>query len=1490
MDLEKLMMMSGNLGLSKEEMLKLYEQESQRLRDERAAAREAAREAEERAVRMAALEKEKTALQIEKAVQEKELLELRLRAAEAEVRAGSEERPSSTAREEVPRASKICPRKLMATFDDKRDDLDAYLHRFERIASGQGWARSEWATALSLCLVGEALTVFGRMPATESTDYDKVKVTLLQRFRLTAEGFRERFRGSKPNDSETGKQFASRLSGYLDRWIEMSGTEKSYEEIKALMVKEQFLSCCHPKLAIFLKERRLKTVEELTDFTDQFMEAQGLRNLGKAKEEAPKSLGTDTAKQRSQENTHRPAPRCFICNRTGHRMADCRFGGATGKAQLVCQNCNRRGHSTEECRVRTQEKAACVVSPGQEWITATDVTNADKTEGDTMKGNERAKPVIGGGLSMPVVDGEIRGEHASVLRDSGTNTVLVKRCLVKDEELTGEQTPVTLVDGTVRWLPEAIITVSTPYYSGEVVAKCVEEPLYDLILGNISGVRQVDDPDPEWRATYETGQNTRRCGQPEETQERPPQKSRKDEKSKETTEVKALEISNPLVSSAVQTRAATANREKTPKLKVPTAEALKVTPAEVAKQQKDDGSLADCFKTVGEVQKRKKGRTTFEYLIRDNLLYRKCTFCTGREILQLVVPKGLRAAVLSLGHDAVMAGHQGAKSTTTRITEEFFWPGVQSDVKRYVKSCDICQRTIPKGRVGKAPLGSMPTIELPFQRVAIDVIGPISPSSRKGNRYVLTLVDMATRYPDAVALKTITTVEIAEALLEMFARYGVPKEILSDRGSNFTSDLMREINRLMSIQQLLTTPYHPMCNGLVERFNGTIKHMVKKMCQERPADWDRYLPALLFAYREVPQSSLGFSPFEMLYGRTVRGPLAILHEIWTNQELEAELKTTYAYVLELRERLEETCKMAHDNLEKAREKYKKFYDRKAVDRQLKPGDRALILLPSDRNKLTMQWKGPFPVTRKKNDVDYELQLNGNKKVFHINMLKKYEERSPPNNQKIACMVISAEEEVAEMPTCNLAKSMGSEKVIISPELNANKTSQVKALLEKYEEVFSDVPGKTTVLSCKIRLTTEQPVHVRQYPLPLSAQDPLETEVKEMLRMGIIERTESAYNSPLVAVRKADGSYRICVDFRRLNGILIADAEPIPRTDVVFARVAHRKFFSKFDLAKGYWQIPMEEESKDRTAFSCASGLFQFRYMPFGLKTAAATFTKLMRRVLEGIEHVEHYIDDILVATDTWEEHLQVLEKLFQRLRVANLTVKPTKCEVGFEAVSFLGHKIGMGHIATKDEILERIQSAEIPKTKKQVQSFLGLTGYYREFIPRYAEVAHPLVELTKKGAPNTVKWTEKEEAAFRQLKQRMEEPPVLLAPNMSKEFVLRTDASDNALGAVLMQEEKGVLHPVFYASKKLNPCERNYSTIEKECLALVWAVKRFHIYLYGTHFTVQTDHQPLQYLSKSKLSNSRLMRWSLVLQEYEFHIQYIKGKENVGADFMSRLA
>jgi len=199
---------------------------------------------------------------------------------------------------------------------------------------------------------------------------------------------------------------------------------------------------------------------------------------------------------------------------------------------------------------------------------------------------------------------------------------------------------------------------------------------------------------------------------------------------------------------------------------------------------------------------------------------------------------------------------------------------------RYCRSCDICQRTVTKGRVSKLPLGKMALIDLPFKRVAVHLVGPIAPVPDQGNRYILTMVDYATRYPEATPLKSIEAETVAEALVTMFSSVGVPQKLLSDQGSQFLSRVMK-VSRLLSLNLLVTTPYHPMCNGLVERFNGTLKMMLRRMCAERPKDWDRYLSEFLFAYREGPQKSLGFSPCELLYGRTVRGPMRILKEIWT---------------------------------------------------------------------------------------------------------------------------------------------------------------------------------------------------------------------------------------------------------------------------------------------------------------------------------------------------------------------------------------------------------------------------------------------------------------------------------------------------------------------------------------------------------------------------------------------------------------------------------
>ncbi|XP_075740366.1 uncharacterized protein LOC142786538 [Rhipicephalus microplus] len=542
----------------------------------------------------------------------------------------------------------------------------------------------------------------------------------------------------------------------------------------------------------------------------------------------------------------------------------------------------------------------------------------------------------------------------------------------------------------------------------------------------------------------------------------------------------------------------------------------------------------------------------------------------------------------------------------------------------------------------------MPLIETPFERVAVDIIGPLKPVSNKGNRYILTMVDFATRYPDAVALPAIDSATVTEGLLEMFSRTGFPRETLCDQASCFTSELMREVNALLSIKHLSSTPYHPMRNGMVERFNGTLKQILRKLCQEDPKSWDRLLAPLLFAYREVPQTSMGFSPFELIYGRYVTGPLSILQELWTGEHISDEVKTTYGYVLDLRDRLEKTLQLAHENLSQARKTQKQYYDRGSKNRLLEVGDLALILLPTKENKLLMQWKGSFRVVGKKDNHDYLLDLGHGNKLFHINMLKRYENRQPRTTPQTASFVVMEEDETdTPLSVCKTTQSVGVEAIPIAEGLEEEKRVALEKILAAYDDVFSDIPGKTNILKCRLQLTTSEPINTPQYPLPIAMKEVVEKEVQDMLKHGVIERSNSPYNSPLVLVKKPDNTYRTCVDFRRINEILISDAEPIPRTDIMFTEVGTKRYFSKFDLTKGYWQVPLHRASKPVTAFSTQSGHYQFMYMPFGIKTASAVFTRLMRTLLQGVENVVHYIDDVLVATATWEEHLETLQHLLQ---------------------------------------------------------------------------------------------------------------------------------------------------------------------------------------------------------------------------------------------------
>ncbi|XP_042148654.1 uncharacterized protein LOC121837179 [Ixodes scapularis] len=968
------------------------------------------------------------------------------------------------------------------------------------------------------------------MPTPDCTDYDKLRQALMLRFRMTGEGFREKFRSAVPMNGETCSQYCTRLRNFLDRWVELSQTTKDYEALFDLFLKERFLANCATPLELFLREKEDARLADMVARAEQYVEAHGWANFAKR---AASKEKTEAASPRANEKPGTPnqmsaargleAKRCFLCSRPGHVAQNCRAAASIqSPQQRRCFKCGKTGHPSWKCWQGDSTK------PKE---TNRGSASACIEEGYVELRNGEKVPVVNTGLArkdlhmsegLPVVTGLVEGERARVLRDTGCNTVIVRRGLVHDKSLTGTKSLVYLLDRSVLMLPEAWVVVDTPYFKGRLRAKCMDDPIYDLILGNVDGVRRADDPDPNWSA--EAAPAAPPLIRDRETPER------KDGCERETAVLEeqggcGAPDSSSSQASPVVTRAQSRDKAPFRGLKV-NRELPGISREELIEEQGKDPTLKVCFGKLDQACGGRKG-DSHTFFMHGGVLTRKYTSKFGGEFVQVVVPKRYRNAVLELAHDGVMGGHQGTRRTLLKMRAEFFWPAMQANAKRYVASCDTCQRTTPKGHTRKAPLVKVPIIDTPFQKVAIDIVGPLNPRSAQGNRYILTMIDYATRYPDAVALPSIETERVAEALVQMFSRVGVPREVLSDRATNFTSEVMKEVSRLLSVKQLHTAPYHPMANGLVERFNGTLKQMLKRMCREKPNDWDRYLAPLLFAYREVPQESLGFAPFELLYGRSVRGPLSVLRELWTNSEIPSETRTTYEYVLALRERLEHTCRLAHEELEKAGERYGRYYNLKSRKRSLKPGDQVLILLPTDHNKLLMQWRGPFPVVDRRGDVDYAVDLGHSTKTFHINMLKKYQERATSASVAGASAVLPSEEgDSSDITLPPPYLTQFSRDVRIGSNLTEEQLAEARELLREFEVIFSDLPGTTGSAECKLDMRTELPVHVKQYPLPFAVKEVVDQEVSDMLRLGIAERSVSAHNSPLLAVQKSDGTHRV----------------------------------------------------------------------------------------------------------------------------------------------------------------------------------------------------------------------------------------------------------------------------------------------------------------------------------------------------------------------------
>ena len=452
---------------------------------------------------------------------------------------------------------------------------------------------------------------------------------------------------------------------------------------------------------------------------------------------------------------------------------------------------------------------------------------------------------------------------------------------------------------------------------------------------------------------------------------------------------------------------------------------------------------------------------------------------------------------------------------------------------------------------------------------------------------------------------------------------------------------------------------------------------------------------------------------------------------------------------------------------------------------------------------------------------------------------------------------------------------------------------INNVLKAYQDVFSSKETPVNVagsLSPAEIHTTGGPLKLPPYRMPFSKRQKVEECVDEMLRDGIIRPSHSSWSFPIVLTEKRNGTVRFCVDYRKLNAITHKDAHPLPLIQDVFDSMAGAKIFSTLDLRSGYWQIPMAEDSIPKTAFTCHLGLFEFVRMPFGLTNAPAIFQRAMNKVLTGLigKCCMVYIDDIVIWSNSEEEHAKHLQLVLERLRTAGLQLKSSKCSFGLSRVELLGHSVSADGIYPLPSRVEAIKNLGPPSNVTGVRSFLGMAGYYRNFIKDFAKLAFPLTNLTKAREPFV--WGPEQQEAFDVLKDALTQAPILAHPDVTRPFILYCDASDKAIGSILVQkDDEGVERVISYLSHKLSGTQLKWATIEREAYAIIYSLKKFHAYLWGSKFEIHTDHKPLRSLFQSEIKSSKISRWSIQIQEYQAPIKYHPGKLNIRADMLSRI-
>ena len=1174
---------------------------------------------------------------------------------------------------------------------------------------------------------------------------------------------------------------------------------------------------------------------------------------------------------------------CFICGKPGHRASNCRQargndnvkGNESAPKQwskegkepykIICFICQEEGHKAPQCPRKMGKEEP-------------------KGAGAKTRPLKRLRASSSSEVEIP---GKVNGVEVLVLLDSGAAVSVVPEHLVSKEQYTGETIWVKPFKAKEAY---ACPLASVPFSMGDmqweeqvaVDTACSEEEgeiLYCLNIRSERGlnlikfVNKIEDEAVINRVTTRSEAEKKKKQESEVAQvvkqQKPNVKAVLGDHAVDRDPVEeTMEVVKPRVSSAQLEQAlqglADENlvEEEQGVLVIPPVPGKEADVDRLVKLTEDDLTLKSWR------EKADKGDQDFVW--GEGLLFQVTTNQLEEETMLLVLPAPLRAQVMKIAHEGM--GHMGFKRVLALIKKRFVWPNMGVEIRAHCQSCQVCQKS-KRQNARKAPLMIRPVLSEPFESIAFDLVGPMDPG-QGGARFILTAICMASRWPEAIPLRTVTAEDVAEGMFAVFARTGIPLQVLTDQGPQFMSALVKSMCQQLKVDNIRTAPYHPECNGMIERMHGTLNSMLTK-ARSLGLDWVRQLPFALFAMRSAPNRDTGLSPFQLVYGRQVRSPLDVLYEGWVDveyEEFDVEVWSDW-----LGKRMKVWSEVAREKGLEASAARKQHFDRKAVTRVLKPGDKVLCRIPGMIKKLRESWKGPYTVRKKLNDVDYLVEVRkGKTKVMHINNLKLFKER-----EECVRRLTVVGEYVEDDP--------GLKGVRMGEKCSGFDDKVIEELEAAYPQVFSDRPGRTDLCQLVISTVSEQPLAAHPHRVPDKWKEGVRQEILKLEEQGIIVRSNSPWASPIVPVPKPDGSIRICIDYRRINSITIKDPYYMVTLEEILDRVGSSGVISKIDLTKGYYQIEVHPESMEKTTFVSFVGKFMFKRMPFGLANAPAIFQRVMERALERCyQFAAPYIDDVLVFSGSVENHKFHLGEVVRALSEAGLTVRKSKCVFGRRSVEYLGHRIGSGCLAVPEHRVTAMKEYLRPHSKRQLKAFLGAASYYRQFVYQFAWYSAALSPSTSLSAPAVVDWDDSKLKAFNHLRVSLCTMCVLTIPSSEDEFCLHTDASAMGIGATLNVIRMGKELTVSFFSRQLQGAQTRYSATELEALAIIRSIFFYAHYLHGREFTVITDHKALTSWMSSTRLNRRLQGWALKLLDFTFTIKYRPGSEVGDADGLSR--